>query len=56
MLGTARNPADEAVYLDKFRSNVEGVITATQAAHLVDRFLHIDQVADVEALLAPLRW
>jgi 2-methylcitrate dehydratase PrpD len=55
MLGTARNPAGEAVYLDKFRSNVEGVITATQAAHLIDSFMRIDQVADVEALLAPLR-
>lgn len=55
MLGTARNPASEAVYIDKFRANVDGVIAPTLAADLVDSFLSIDRVADVDVLLAPLR-
>jgi 2-methylcitrate dehydratase PrpD len=55
MLGTSRNPAGEAVYIDKFRANVEGVIAPALADELVDRLLHIDAVADVDAILSPLR-
>lgn len=55
MLGTSRNPAGEAVYIDKFRANVDGVIAPALADELVDRLLHIDTVADVDAILSPLR-
>lgn len=55
MLGTARNPAGEAVYIQKFRANVDGVIAAGQADRLIDGLLRIDQIPDVETLLAPLR-
>lgn len=55
MLGTARNPAGEAVYIEKFRANVDGVIAAGQADRLIDGLLRIDQIPDVETLLAPLR-
>lgn len=55
MLGTARNPASEAVYIEKFRSNVDGLIAPDMADELIDSLLRIDEVADVEALLAPLR-
>lgn len=55
MLGTARNPAGEAVYIEKFRANVDGVIARDLADRLIDSLLGIDQIPDVEALLAPLR-
>lgn len=55
MLGTARNPAGEAVYIEKFRSNVYGVIAPSQTDDLIDRLLRVDQIPDIEALLAPLR-
>ena len=55
MLGTARNPASEAVYIEKFRANVDGVIAPALADDLIGSFLSVDRVADVEILLAPLR-
>lgn len=55
MLGTSRNPAGEAVYVDKFRANVDGVIAPGLAGELIDRLLHIDDAADVDAVFAPLR-
>jgi 2-methylcitrate dehydratase PrpD len=55
MLGTARNPAGEAVYIEKFRANVDGVIATGRADQLIDSLLRIDQIPDVETLLAPLR-
>lgn len=55
MLGTSRNPAGEAVYIDKFRANVDGVIAPALADELVDRLLHIDAVTDIDAVLSPLR-
>jgi 2-methylcitrate dehydratase PrpD len=55
MLGTSRNPASEAVYVDKFRANVDGVITPHLADELIDRLLHLDEAADVDAILSPLR-
>jgi len=55
MLGTARNPAGEAVYIEKFRANADGVIAAGQADQLIDSLLRINQIPDVERLLAPLQ-
>ena len=55
MLGTSRNPATEAVYVDKFRANVDGVIAPDLAEELIDRLLHLDDAADVDAVFAKLR-
>jgi hypothetical protein len=55
MLGTSRNPAGEAVYIDKFRANVDGVIAPALADELVDRLLHLDDVTDVDTVFSPLR-
>jgi 2-methylcitrate dehydratase PrpD len=55
MLGTRRNPASDAVYIDKFRANVDGVITPTQADDLIDRLLGLEAAADVDAVFSPLR-
>lgn len=55
MLGTSRNPAGDAVYIDKFRTNVSGVIPDDAVDGLIDRLLGMEEVADIEALLAPLR-
>jgi len=54
MLGTARNPAPESVYLDKFRSNVADVLPAAAACDLEKQLLDIDRVADVEAMFSSL--
>ena len=55
MLGTSRNPASEQVYIDKFRANVDGVISSTLADDLIAAMLGLDQVADLSALFEPLR-
>src|SRR5690606_9328126 len=55
MPGTSRNPASEAVYIEKFRANVDGVITPARADELIDRLLHLDAATDVDAVFAPLR-
>ena len=55
MLGTSRNPATEAVYVDKFRANVDGVIDTALADELIERLLHLDDAYDVDAVFAPLR-
>ena len=55
MLGTSRNPAGEAVYIDKFRANADGVIAPALADELVDRLLRLDDVADVDTVFSPLR-
>jgi 2-methylcitrate dehydratase PrpD len=55
MLGTARNPADEAVYVRKFRANAEGVISSGMADELIERLLRIETADDVDAVLSPLR-
>ncbi len=55
MLGTARNPAPDAVYFDKFRANVAGVISDAMADELIDRLMNLETAGDVDAILAPLR-
>lgn len=55
VLGTSRNPAGEAVYIDKFRANADGVIAPALADELVDRLLHLDDVTDVDTVFSPLR-
>ena len=55
MLGTSRNPASEAVYLEKFRSNVDGVLPADAADRLIESLLGLESADDIETILAPLR-
>ncbi len=55
MLGTSRNPATAEVYVEKFRSNVEGVIAPALADGLVEAILSLETVEDIGTLLAPLR-
>jgi len=55
MLGTSRNPASEAVYIDKFRANVDGVIAPSVAEELIGRLLDIEHVADVDTVFSVLR-
>jgi 2-methylcitrate dehydratase PrpD len=55
MLGTSRNPADQAVYLRKFRANVDGVLAPAAAEGLVDSVLALESAGDIETILAPLR-
>ncbi|WP_332688140.1 MmgE/PrpD family protein [Devosia sp.] len=55
MLGTNRNPASEAVYLDKFRGNVDGVLPADVADRLIGGLLGLDGAGDIDSILAPLR-
>jgi 2-methylcitrate dehydratase PrpD len=55
MLGTSRNPAPDAVYFDKFRSNVDGVISNAEAEELIERLMSLETASDVDGLLQPLR-
>jgi 2-methylcitrate dehydratase PrpD len=55
MLGTARNPAPDAVYTDKFRTNVDRVIAPALADELIDRLLGLEVATDVDAVLSRLR-
>jgi len=55
MLGTSRNPASDAVYLEKFRANVDGVLATDAADRLIAGVLDLESADDVESLLAPLR-
>jgi 2-methylcitrate dehydratase PrpD len=55
MLGTSTNPAGVDVYVDKFRSNVAGILSDDKADRLIDGLLNLEECEDVEALLAPLR-
>jgi hypothetical protein len=55
MLGTSRNPAPDAVYFDKFRSNVDGVISNAEAEELIERLMSLETASDVDGLLLPLR-
>jgi 2-methylcitrate dehydratase PrpD len=55
MLGTARNPASEEVYLQKFRANVDGVITAQQADDTIARMMTLETVDDVDEIFGAFR-
>ena len=55
MLGTARNPATEAVYIDKFGANVDGVIPVGMADDLMGSILALERLDDVDSLFARLR-
>ena len=55
MLGTSRNPAPDAVYIDKFRANVDGVISPSLADQLIESLLRLEAIGDVDDLFAPLR-
>lgn len=55
MLGTAGNPATEAVYIKKFRSNVDGVIAPALADELIERVLNLDGATDVDTIFSRLR-
>jgi 2-methylcitrate dehydratase PrpD len=55
MLGTARNPAPDSVYFEKFHANVDGVVTRAQADELIERIMVLETIPDVDAMLRPLR-
>lgn len=55
MLGTSRNPAPDAVYLDKFRANVDGVIAPQLRDELIDRLMTLEAADDVDAVFSRLR-
>jgi len=55
MLGTSRNPADMAVYVRKFRQNVEGVLSDTMAEDLAEQILQLEKSPDVDMIFAALR-
>lgn len=55
MLGTAKNPATEEVYIRKFRSNVDGVISAEAADALIEDVLHLENAANVDLIFSRLR-
>lgn len=55
MLGTSRNPASDAVYFDKFRANVDGVVTAALAEELIERLMQLDAAEDVDTIFSGLR-
>lgn len=55
MIGTARNPATEAVYVDKFRANVDGVISGGMADDLMGAILALERLDDVGGMVARLR-
>ena len=55
MLGTARNPAPDSVYFDKFRANVDGVLSNAQAEELIERLMTLETADDVDEVLRPLR-
>ncbi|WEX10918.1 MmgE/PrpD family protein [Chelativorans sp. AA-79] len=55
MLGTAKNPAPAAVYIEKFRANVDGVIPASLAGRIIDAVLGLDDVSHLDDLFSPLR-
>ena len=55
MLGTSRNPANEADYVAKFRANVDGVISNDAADRLVEGLLGIERQDVANLLASPLR-
>lgn len=55
MLGTARNPAPDTVYIEKFRANVDGVIPCGLAETVIDAIVGLDAVSNVDDLFSPLR-
>lgn len=55
MLGTARNPAPQSVYIEKFRANVDGVIPSSLTDTLIKAVLELEEIPDLDALFAPLR-
>ncbi|MBS7705034.1 MmgE/PrpD family protein [Chelatococcus asaccharovorans] len=55
MIGTARNPATEAVYVDKFRANVDGVIPVGMAEDIMGSILALERLDDVGGMVARLR-
>ena len=55
MLGTSRNPAGDAVYIDKFRSNLNGVVDSDRTDKLIETLLALDTAPDVHAILAPFQ-
>lgn len=55
MLGTRSNPATDAVYIEKFRANVDGVIAAAKADALIEGLLGLETIGNVEDLFAGLR-
>ena len=55
MLGTRRNPASDAVYIDKFRANVDGVIAPALADELIERLLGLEAADNVDAIFSRLR-
>ncbi len=55
MLGTANNPATADVYIDKFRSNVDGVIAPDAAERMIENLLSLEQAANVDQIFSSLR-
>lgn len=55
MPGTSRNPIGRDVYLRKFKSNVEGVISPDHADELAGALLRLDGIDDVGLILRSLR-
>jgi len=55
MLGTAKNPATEEVYLKKFHSNVDDVISPDTAERLIEEVLNLETSEDVDGVFSRLR-
>ncbi len=55
MLGTRRNPASDAVYFDKFRANVDGVLAPALAEDLIEQLMNLDALGDVDTIFSRLR-
>lgn len=55
MLGTSRNPATADVYIKKFKANVDGLISEPDADLLISAITQLETVANLDALLSPLR-
>lgn len=55
MLGTANNPATEDVYIRKFHSNVDDVISAEMAERLIEAVLNLENAGNVDAIFSKLR-
>lgn len=54
MVGTARNPAPDSVYIEKFHANVEGVIAPALANELVETLFALDSLEKVDDVFLQL--
>jgi 2-methylcitrate dehydratase PrpD len=55
MPGTSRNPVAAPAYVAKFRANVAGVIPDALAEELIQKILNLENISDINPLLARIR-